>query len=406
MHCVSGRPNLVGERPVEPCAGRFPLPSGRLSCFCTSPTDPLHPPPAQIECGPDATAILSTTGQLYACGNNEYNKLCLNRTGSILSRRRSSSDKHDSSDSYDSLNHSQGAEELGTRRGEIRISTIFQPARATQARRTFAKVRAAGRLLLRVGVPRLEADTTGSRFLCSMPFVVLSPLWCQVAIGLEHIALLDHDGNIIVSGNNSSGQLGCGALRPSRGTHIVRGTLSGIPVGASRPEERRVFARPCRHWGRGLGHGVTSSSCPPPQLADVACGDYFTLATTKTGQLYGWGSVRALYKEGSLLSCRRTADKMSAVSRQNTTGLAPPTRSALCFLGSWRTTALWPPWPAAAPSLWFLRRRCVLDKGSEKEHCSSFYANTRFVFHNQILSQQRLVSRGEVGGAVACASLP
>lgn len=40
-------------------------------------------------CGPDATVLISTAGQVYASGNNEFNKLCLNRSGSILSRRRS-----------------------------------------------------------------------------------------------------------------------------------------------------------------------------------------------------------------------------------------------------------------------------------------------------------------------------
>lgn len=94
----------------------------------------------QIVCGSDATIVLSTTGQMYACGNNEYNKLCLNRTGSILSRRRPSVKGAGAVDSSDSLNHSQGAEELGTKRGEIRVSKIFQPARATQARRPLAKV--------------------------------------------------------------------------------------------------------------------------------------------------------------------------------------------------------------------------------------------------------------------------
>jgi hypothetical protein len=77
---------------------------------------------------------------MYACGNNEYNKLCLNRTGSILSRRRPSVQAAGVIGLSDRLNHSQGAEELGTNRGEIRVSKIFQPARATQARRPLAKV--------------------------------------------------------------------------------------------------------------------------------------------------------------------------------------------------------------------------------------------------------------------------
>lgn len=50
---------------------------------------------------------------------------------------------------------------------------------------------------------------------------------------MQHTAALDQDGLVIISGSNAHGQLGCGALKPSKGTLIVRGPLAGVQVRAS-----------------------------------------------------------------------------------------------------------------------------------------------------------------------------
>lgn len=42
----------------------------------------------KVVCGSDATLVLDANGSVMACGNNEYDKLCLNRCGSILAKRR------------------------------------------------------------------------------------------------------------------------------------------------------------------------------------------------------------------------------------------------------------------------------------------------------------------------------
>lgn len=76
-------------QPVKVCVARENLQQN--NCFNSPLLLPLsHAHLPQVVCGPDATVVLSSSGQMMGCGNNEYDKLCLNSSGSILARRRDS----------------------------------------------------------------------------------------------------------------------------------------------------------------------------------------------------------------------------------------------------------------------------------------------------------------------------
>jgi alpha-tubulin suppressor-like RCC1 family protein len=130
--------------------------------------------------------IISSSGHLSACGNNEFDKLCLNQSGSILDHRRSVQQHHGQAHPV-----GRGSGERGVRPGHMRVVTEFHSVRATQLRNKQV---------------------------------------LKVALGRHHIAVVDVEGRVITSGKNDHGQLGSSASKQHGRAHVVKGALEGVRV--------------------------------------------------------------------------------------------------------------------------------------------------------------------------------
>lgn len=146
-----------------------------------------------------------------------------------------------------------------------------------------------------------------------LPEAAAHATWKQVAAGTSHSLALTADGRLYAWGYNSSGQLGngfgCSRLTPTEvplppgtaGTtwaQVAAGSTHTLALTA----DGRLFAWGSNLYGQ-LGDGSTVSSLLPVPVgytrqlaplrwAQVAAGRYHTLAVTRDGRLYTWGSNR------------------------------------------------------------------------------------------------------------------
>jgi hypothetical protein len=132
-----------------------------------------------------------------------------------------------------------------------------------------------------------------------------------VACGAWHTVAVLESGGVVVFGRNNQGQLGLGEPRTARqptpalllaaaldGVRIV-GCAAGSSFTLLVSDDGRVFAQGYNGSGQlGLGDH-TRRSTPTAidaqhfggaPIAAVACGNAHTLAVTRDGTLYGWGS--------------------------------------------------------------------------------------------------------------------
>ena len=137
--------------------------------------------------------------------------------------------------------------------------------------------------------------------------------WKQVAAGTSHSLALTTDGHLYAWGNNTNGQLGQGtsldcacpvevpmpeSARNTTWAQVAAGNDHTLALTA----DGRLFA-----WGNNqlgqLGDGSYATSREPVAVgltkklaalrwATVAAGRFHTLAVTKDGKLYSWGSNR------------------------------------------------------------------------------------------------------------------
>ncbi|EGD77365.1 NEK/NEK8 protein kinase [Salpingoeca rosetta] len=196
--------------------------------------------PEFVACGVDASAVVSSSGQLFVTGNNQYNKLCLNFNESVLSQRRRSS-----------------LAEKGVGKGHIRSCYNFTMVRWD---------------VLRSGVAR-------------------------VSLGTNHMAALTVRGRVITCGCNSSGQLGTGDTRPRTSPVVVGKDLLGVKVESVACGDSFCIAATrdgaLYGWGSAANHRLSSlaGDSPAPRVipditgvAQVVCEGPMTLCLTEAVQ--------------------------------------------------------------------------------------------------------------------------
>ncbi|MCC3153644.1 hypothetical protein Q3A66_12515 [Hymenobacter sp. BT770] len=137
--------------------------------------------------------------------------------------------------------------------------------------------------------------------------------WKQVAAGTSHSLALTTDGHLYAWGNNTNGQLGQGtsldyahpvevplpeSARNTTWAQVAAGNDHTLALTA----DGRLFAWGNNQFGQ-LGDGSYATSREPEAVgqtqklaalrwANVAAGRFHTLAVTRDGKLYSWGSNR------------------------------------------------------------------------------------------------------------------
>lgn len=142
------------------------------------PSKVLLPPKAdvyRVVCGPDATIFQARQGTLYACGNNEHNKLALDMQEGVLHHRRKSA-------------MLQGCEG-GMLAGVVLTSLVPNLVRGLRDK-----------------------------------------VIAHVSVGATHLACIDSSGRLFCCGNNDHGQLGLGHTKKVSGPARAIGPLADSAV--------------------------------------------------------------------------------------------------------------------------------------------------------------------------------
>lgn len=156
---------------------------------------------------------------------------------------------------------------------------------------------------------------TGDTGCCAFPMKVVALQRIRMtACGREHTLALTLDGDVFAFGAGFGGRLGIGTEADEEFPVRVAGALNGVAVA-------KIDAGECHSaavsrtgdvytWGFGstgaLGTGTRENSLEPVKVSgpwttedtsdamvSVACGSYHTLASTRSGRLFGWGDAAA-----------------------------------------------------------------------------------------------------------------
>ena len=141
--------------------------------------------------GGDCSFILTADGKVLVCGNNEYNKLCLNDNpvGFKLKGTFEKSIQVNALDAFDSKNKCWF------------LIKFLKGLNDTNQQLT----------------PRLVKK-------------LLNYTIVKVCPGRNHTAVIDNYGRLFTFGNNKSGELGVGDFKPRSGPNLISGALNGQHV--------------------------------------------------------------------------------------------------------------------------------------------------------------------------------